>query len=162
MPRFVDVNLRPPWTPLERALELAHGAAWLKVNHHELARLLEREHDPDAKSLAGEAMELRHRLEVDRLVVTWGDRGAWIYSADGESARARPGDGPDVRVVDTVGAGDALAAALIAGVLAGWSDQRALTHGVELADAVCGLRGATPRDLSFYERYRAAWEEVPT
>jgi len=77
--------------------------------------------------------------------------------ADGgvEHARATPLDRS--RLVDSVGAGDAMAAVLVLGALRGWTAARALVRGGELAAAVCTIRGAIPADGAFYEPFRRRW-----
>jgi len=157
LPRFVDVNLRDPWTPLDRARSLAAGAEWLKVNQDELARLLGGEVAPDAEGLVAQAEALRSQLGCGRLVVSWGERGAWLFAPgrSPEHAAAEPRATREQN--DSVGAGDALAATLLLGALAGWLDRTALERGVELAAAICGIRGAIPDDAAFYEPFRSAW-----
>jgi fructokinase len=49
-----------------------------------------------------------------------------------------------VKVADTVGAGDAFAAAMLAGLCLGFPAGRAARHAAKVAAAVCGKRGATP------------------
>jgi len=156
-PLFVDVNLRAPWTPLDRARELARGAAWLKVSRDELARLGEASPAGDDRELARQAGRFIEARAVEHLVVTWGERGAWLFDADGgvEHAHATPIDRE--RLVDPVGAGDAMAAALVLGLLRGWSPGRALVRGGELAAAVCSIRGAIPADDAFYDPFRERW-----
>lgn len=157
LPRFVDVNLRPPWTPLERARRLSHGAAWLKINRDELDSLAGPPASRDVGDLESRAEKLRRELEVERLVVTLGDRGAILLANDRAPWRARAAPPIASDGVDTVGAGDALSAALILGALQGWTDVESLDRGVELAAAVCGVRGAIPRDDAFYRPFRDDW-----
>ena len=156
VPRFVDVNLRAPWWEADAVRRLAAAAAVIKLNDDELPALL-----GDAAggtggidALAGRA---RSVLGADWLVVTLGAEGALVVTADGERLRESPPD--DVAVVDTVGAGDALSAVMIAGRLRRWSPGTALRRAVAFASRICGVRGAVPDDPAFYEPTLATWKE---
>lgn len=179
-PRLIDVNLRPPDTPADRALDLARGAAWLKLNESELEELAaamaarfdpRRDHgtarpDGDRAHRSGTRDEAQHAFETalalrdqagsDRVVVTAGARGALLVGPGGEqeqvpAAETARGDG------DTVGAGDAFTAALVLGICGDWPPRLTLERAAELAAAVCTLRGALPPDQSFYAPFRRAW-----
>jgi len=156
---FVDVNLRPPWTPLARARELCRGAAWIKLNEAELARLSGRAAPGDGAQRAADALALAAGTGGDALVaVTRGALGAELHGAAGRlaSAPAAPlaGEAP----VDPVGAGDAFAAVLLLAALRGWPPTLALGRAAELAAAICGIRGALPDDPGFHDSFRRAWE----
>ena len=100
---FVDVNLRDPWWEPEAVTGLLDGAHWAKFNEDELERLAPPGESPEERARA--AIE-RHGLQA--LLLTGGERGARLFTADGETLEARPQR--QVEVVDTVGAGDAFAA----------------------------------------------------
>lgn len=146
---FVDVNMRPPWWNREGMLGGLRGADWVKLNQDELHELAG---PGDTEASARKLIEhcgLRHML------VTLGAAGAWLFRHDGEAIRARPG--ASVEVVDTVGAGDALASVMLLGIARGWPPQQALERAQEFASAVVGLRGATTRDRSFYRPFIENW-----
>jgi len=71
--------------------------------------------EPDAIAVAARA--LFGRLELDRLLVTLGPRGALAADAQGITRGAAP---RPVQLVDTVGAGDSFSAVVLAGSLRGW------------------------------------------
>ncbi|MFP4606376.1 MAG: PfkB family carbohydrate kinase [Thiohalospira sp.] len=144
---FVDVNLRPPWWERERLGALLDGARWIKLNGDELAELVGGD---DAAS----AEALRRRHGARGVLVTRGDQGAELHTGAGVE-RAMPA--PVARFQDAVGAGDALAAVFLLGELAGWAASTRLQRGVELASAVCGLRGAVSDDPAFYQPFREQW-----
>jgi len=148
-PVFVDVNLRNPWWDAKTVQHLLDAARWCKLNDIELASLAGRA-DP-----AVAARRLIDRHDLDQVFVTLGAAGALALGADGTCERiAAPGD---VAVVDTVGAGDAFAAVLIAGILKGWPIAVTLEQAQQLASAVCGLRGALPREVLFYQDLPTHW-----
>jgi fructokinase len=141
-PAFVDVNLRDPWWDLPTVAAALDGARWGKLNEEELARLA----GPGDPGTAARRLLSRHNLEW--VFVTRGATGAFALSRRGEHHAVTPS--PAAAIVDTVGAGDAFAAAVIAGLLRGWPVPRTLARAQALASAVCGLRGAIPRDPAFY------------
>jgi fructokinase len=59
-----------------------------------------------------------------------------------------------VRVVDTVGAGDAFSAVAIAAHLAGGKCGPALALANRFAAAICGVRGPLPQHGDFFESLR--------
>ena len=152
-PVFVDVNLRDPWWDTELVADALDGARWCKLNDAELARLA----GPGEPARAAARLIARHGLE--RVFVTLGAAGAVAVDAAGATLAVVPPI--DVAVVDTVGAGDAFAAAVIAGLLGGWPVARTLWRAQRLAAAVCGLRGAVSRDGAFYCEVMAHWSDPP-
>lgn len=149
-PVFVDVNLRAPWWDAVLAAAWLGRATWAKLSLEELDRLASGDALPAAR-----ARDLCRRHGLRHVVVTMGDRGALAVDADGAVftvAATSPG-----RVVDTVGAGDAFAAVMIMGELAGWGLPLALERAAAFAGAVCGLRGATVADHRFYEPFLEGW-----
>jgi fructokinase len=134
--RVFDVNLRPPHDDLDVVRRLAKRAEVLKLNADEAARLtgiaVER---PEAQARA-----LQAGTGCAVIVITSGARGAgllrderWKWEA------ARP-----VLVADTVGAGDAFLAALVAQLLTKIPDDALLARACRLGEWVASQRGATP------------------
>ncbi|MBI2515330.1 MAG: carbohydrate kinase [Opitutae bacterium] len=132
--RVFDVNLRPPYDDLGLVRELAAQATLLKMNSAEAARL---------GVATGDELCARHLAEqtgCPTVCVTAGARGAGLLQAGRWYWEpARP-----VAVVDTVGAGDAFLAALLASQLAGAAPERALARACRLGAFVAGCAGATP------------------
>ena len=149
-PVFVDVNLRDPWWDGATVAGLLDGARWCKLNDHELATLA----GPGEPLDAARRLIARHGLQ--QVFVTLGAAGAIAVGADGGFESVTPAH--DTTVVDTVGAGDAFASVLIAGMIQGWPVPLTLQRAQQLASAVCGLRGALARDRAFYEFFLERWE----
>jgi fructokinase len=147
---FIDVNLRPPWYRPDRLLAGLKGAHWVKLNRHELDELA-----PGGDSADRRARDFLARHDLRGLVLTDGADGAAVLTADGEHCEARPE--ANVPVVDTVGAGDALAAVMILGLLRGWPLGASLERAQSFASAVVGQRGATIREPGFYTEFINAW-----
>ena len=150
-PLFVDVNLRNPWWDVKTVAGLLDGARWCKLNNIELASLSGPGDPTDA------ARRLIDRHELEQVFVTLGAAGALTLGADGTCEHVAPAN--NVAVVDTVGAGDAFASVLIAGLLQGWPVTLTLERAQDLASAVCGLRGALPRERTFYQDLQTRWEK---
>ncbi|MGV1098312.1 carbohydrate kinase family protein [Thiovibrio sp. JS02] len=137
--RFYDVNLRPPFTTPELVLASLAEADLVKMNERELFIVggwlqIKKQ---DKKSIA---QEIWTRYDLTALAVTAGSGGAWVVAEDGcFQAEAAP-----VKVIDTVGAGDAFFAALIHGYLR----QRPWPEILDLANRrggyVASRPGATP------------------
>jgi fructokinase len=106
-PRVFDVNLRHSFfTPEMLARSLALSDA-VKLNAEELraaASMLDLRGD-DERTLAE---ELLARFRLNLVAITRGESGSLLVSSEGASEHA----GFRVRVVDTIGSGDAFAAAL--------------------------------------------------
>jgi pseudouridine kinase len=81
---------------------------------------------------------------VDRVVITDGVRGIGAITADG-AVHVPP---PDVRIVDTTGAGDAVAAAAVHALLAGLDTDETVRLAASAAAAVVQSPETTPAALA--------------
>ena len=136
---YYDVNLRPPHTPVERVAVSLEWAQVVKMNEEELA-LLGRELGLAAPTGQETAERLRRRFDVQTLLVTQGEQGAWLVDDDGLLAVA----GLPVAVADPVGAGDAFLAAYIAAAEAGADRQERLRRANRHGALVASLPGGMP------------------
>jgi fructokinase len=137
--RVLDINLRPPFWNEEIVMQSLQLANVLKVNDAELSILA------DVLGWRGADHELLQQL-VDRfslqlVALTRGSAGALLLSESGERSDL-PGQ-PTV-VVDTVGAGDSFAAALVVGLLSGLPIATINAWGNRVAAFVSSQPGATP------------------
>ncbi|WP_234265594.1 carbohydrate kinase family protein [Hydrogenophaga sp. NFH-34] len=115
--------------------QFVQQARWVAVNDYE-ARMLS-----DRTGLSLEALA----AEVDGLLVTLGEQGCDVY-ADGQVTRV-PGVSADA-VVDPTGCGDAFRAALLHGLLQGWSLVRCAELGNRLGALKIASRGGQNYRLS--------------
>ena len=147
---FIDVNLRPPWWQRRAVPGWLAGANWVKLNHHELESL-----DPSGTDQPDQDQQLLDRYELDGLLLTRGEEGATALTANGARHAIKPG--ADVKLVDTVGAGDAFTAVFILGLACDWALDLTLSRAQTFASAVCAFRGATTRDVAFYRNFVNNW-----
>jgi fructokinase len=150
-PVFVDVNLRAPWWNRETVLSSLKAVQTIKMNETELLDLA-----PGGGTLDAGAKILLERYRPELLCVTRGEDGAVAYTP-ARTLRVAP-PGKRAAVVDTVGAGDAFAAVLIAGTLCDWPMETTLDRAQSLAGQVVGLQGAVTEDIGFYRRFRTEWK----
>ncbi len=147
---FMDVNLRAPWWSRDEVMEALHGASCVKVNQDELHQLVQ-----DVTTVEAKAGWLLANTSVQSVIVTQGKGGAEIFMEDGSRRSVAPKSA--LRVVDTVGAGDAFSAIMLLGHIKGWRLDNTLERAQEFASAIVGVRGATVQDVKFYRRFMERW-----
>lgn len=147
---FVDVNLRSPWWDKAVVLRSIEGADWVKLNGDELDLLA-----PGPGEREQRARTMLESLGLNGILLTHGSRGAVLLTADGKQCETRPAASNDI--VDTVGAGDAMASVMILGFLHGWDLQLSMDRAQELASAIVGCRGATVPEPAFYGQFIRSW-----
>ena len=156
--RFVDLNLRDTPDLQALAAQALKMADWVKVNDEELDRLLGwfvcSGAPPADGPLRRQALvDLAARFGVQRWIVTCGERGWFTLDSTGRRDAAGVAQ-PVPQLVDTVGAGDAFSAVVVAGFAARWPLACSLDSAARLAAAVCGVRGAMPDDQAFIDHWR--------
>ena len=136
--RVFDATLRQSFFSSEMIEASLQVANVLKLNEEELQKLAE------LLALDGDELTLIEniagRYHLRLVSLTRGEKGSILYS-EGETS-VHPGY--RVRVVDTVGAGDSFAAALVLGMLMGKRLDVINEAANRLASFVCSRRGATP------------------
>jgi fructokinase len=133
--RLCDLNLRPGWpdpVAIQACLSLANV---LKVNADEWRHL------KAFLGLDGDLRKLLIRLPLRAVCLTQGSEGLHWVDADGTETRV-PALEPAGGIIDTVGAGDAVTAALAAGLVQGEPPLCFLEKGAQWAAQVCGQAGA--------------------
>jgi len=139
--RFLDLNLRPGVDNALCAAESLMLADWVKVNDEELARLTD--WFEAAGDEAAQVASLMDRFALQRLVLTRGAQG-WRFYGPGGAALAEGAGEAQPRLVDTVGAGDAFTAVLLAGHGLGRDLPSTLALANRVAAFICGQRGPLP------------------
>ena len=144
---FVDLNIRLPWFEDDQVAEILRNVDSLKLNVDELAALAGVE-PTDRKTIEVAAARILTKHSLGSLWVTAGADGAYYFD-DQEQIDFVAASKLET-IVDTVGAGDAFAAAVIDGMMKSREPKLILADAVEFAAKVCGLQGATTDDKEFY------------
>lgn len=135
-----DINLRPPFISrevLESSLALARI---VKMNDDEALSLGEW-FSVEIATLEDAARFVWDHSPAEWVCITRGANGANLFARDG-STWSVPGIATNV--VDTVGAGDAFTASLVAGRLKNWSPEASLNFANRLGSLVASRAGAMP------------------
>jgi fructokinase len=136
--RFYDLNLRPGSNSLELASELLLTANVVKLNADEVRFVHQIMGLPaDDEGFCRDGVE---RYGWDAVCITLGAQGCAAWTA-GKYVEAR---GHRVEVADTVGAGDAFAAAFMHGIASGWPAQEIVEFANRLGALVASAPGAIP------------------
>lgn len=134
-----DINLRQHYYTSELVTTLLDQATVLKLNQHELSIVAE------MFDLQGTEDQLLTQLcdtfNLTLVTLTRGEQGSRLFSpAMGDSEMAVL----PVKIIDTVGAGDAFTAAVATGLSEGLELPAIHTLATRLAGYVCSHAGATP------------------
>ena len=146
---FYDINLRADCYSPEVIRASLNKTDILKLNFDELNeyRHMLGSHQTDSEFI----QHLMDEYELVALALTKGGDGSELYTPEGVTRSASQ---PVASVVDTVGAGDAYAAMLAAGILKKWPASKMLSMAAEFATRICGVAGALPESADFYVPYR--------
>lgn len=136
--RVLDVNLRPPYVDRRVLLESLDYANVLKASQEEWQQLM------DWLSLRGDffaaGRALCERFDLRCVIITLGERGSRMADLTGAwRVAAEP-----ITPVDSVGAGDAFAAACCLGLLGRADPDRILSAASKVAGYVCTQHGGAP------------------
>ncbi|SFV06644.1 PfkB family carbohydrate kinase [Pseudoduganella namucuonensis] len=161
--RYLDLNLRDGQFSERVVFDSLSQADILKVNEEELAQLLDwYSHTcPPLDDMASldvrmACAELIANFTLQGIIVTLGARGAGHYGPDGTLTTIAAEPVPEL--VDTVGAGDAFSAVYLYGQALGWPLTQTLERANAFAGAVCGIAGAVPGDMAFYQTWIRRWQ----
>lgn len=136
--RVFDANLRAPHVDAAIALRALERADFVKLNEDEVHRYAAWLGVPAEPAALQRALAARYG--TGSLCVTEGARGARLWHA----GRYVEQPAVAIEVVDTIGAGDAFLAMLLAELLGGSDVAAAMQRAARLAAFVASQRGATP------------------
>jgi len=137
--RVLDFNLRPPHYSKELLMSLIRYAEFIKFNDDELfeiAALLGSKYN----SLEQNLHFIAEKSNATSICVTKGRHGA-VFLHD---KKLYYNSGYQIKVKDTVGAGDSFLATLIAKLLQGEEPQQSLDQACAMGALVAGQEGANP------------------
>jgi fructokinase len=137
--RFYDVNLRPNCYESSLVKECLERATMVKLNDTEVEKITEMIGEPHA-SFEDFCRSYSAKFDWEAVCVTRGAKGCVLLIGD-EYVEA---DGYPVTVADTVGAGDAFAAAFVHGFGKGWPALRIADFANRAGALVASHPGAIP------------------
>lgn len=138
--RILDFNLRPPHYSKDLLMELMQHAEFIKFNDDELfeiAGMMGSKYN----SLEQNLLFIAVKSNAKSICVTKGRHGAVLM----HDKKLYYNSGYQVKVKDTVGAGDSFLGTLIAKLLLGETPQEALDQACAVGALVAGKEGANPR-----------------
>ena len=136
--KVFDINLRQQFYTREVLEGSMERADILKINEEEIL-VVARMYGIHG-SAEDTCRELMKRFRLGMVILTCGSVGSYVFHGDGMSYL----DTPEVKVADTVGAGDSFTGAFVACILAGRSVEEAHKTAVEVSAYVCTRTGAMP------------------
>jgi len=147
---FYDINLRPSCYNKAIIKKSLLKTDILKLNTGELGKLKQ------TLSLKVSDDDLVYHLmethSIPMVSLTKGESGSELFTNHG-CFSSEPAEA--IKVVDSVGAGDAYAAMLAAGRLEKWRPEEILDRASLFASRICEIKGAIPDSASFYEPFKA-------
>lgn len=150
--KVFDINLRQSWYSREVIEESLKRCNVLKINDEEIitvAKILDLGEitgvDPQKEllqpvSFEDQVRDLIRIYDLQMVVLTCGAFGSYVITADELSFQPTP----EVKVADTVGAGDSFTGSFCAAILAGKPIKEAHKIGVDVSAFVCTQKGAMP------------------
>ena len=137
--RIFDINLRQNWYTEEVIKTSLQKANVLKINDDELL-IIQRMFGYIDITPENTCRLIMRDYQLDMLILTCGDKGSYIFTKDEMSYLSTN----NIKVVDTVGAGDSFTASFIASMLKGKTIHEAHRIAVNVSAFVCTQEGATP------------------
>lgn len=142
--RICDLNLRKDCFDGESVLFCLEHATILKISDEEEPTLRQFEYylpiDSNPKSIATAILQKFSNIKY--IIITLGDKGAFVYCADENRYFTIPSS--PVKVSSTVGAGDSFIAAWSTSVLSGSTPEAATEKAVKLSGFVVSKSDAIP------------------
>lgn len=138
---FYDINLRTGHWNLALVQRLSHLASIIKLNEAEAETLFSLTRSKEETfSLENFCDRWAWSYRIDVICVTLGPAGCLVY----DQGKCQRVPGYNITVSDTVGSGDAFAAAFLHGYNRGWQIPKAAQFANALGALVASRAGATP------------------
>lgn len=147
---FCDLNIRQNFYSKEVIERSLAASNVVKMNIEEL-KLLNELLASESFGLISSAEKIKLKYKIDLLCVTLGEEGAVLFK-DNEvnSYKSRS----TVKLIDTVGAGDAYASILCIGYLLDWKLQKINEAANDFAGEIVKIKGALPVGYEIYNKFR--------
>ena len=137
---FYDMNLREGHWSLDLVQRLSRLASIIKLNESEAETLFRLTRSLERFSLEEFCRYWSSTYNIETICITLGGAGCAVFI----NGTLRTYPGYTIKVVDTVGAGDAFAAAFLHGLHLGWPVERIAPFANSLGALVASRAGATP------------------
>ncbi|MDE6294592.1 MAG: carbohydrate kinase [Muribaculaceae bacterium] len=137
--RVFDINLRQGFYTKEILCDSMERCNILKINDEELVTVSRMFGYPGI-DLQDKCWILLGKYNLKMLILTCGINGSYVFTPGNVSYQPTP----EVKVADTVGAGDSFTAAFISSILKGKSVAEAHACAVQTSAFVCTCQGAMP------------------
>lgn len=147
---FCDLNIRQNFYSKEVIERSLAASNVVKMNIEEL-KLLNELLASESFGLISSAEKIKLKYKIDLLCVTLGEEGAVLFK-DNEvnSYKSRS----TVKLIDTVGAGDAYASILCIGYLLDWKLEKINKAANDFAGEIVKIKGALPEGYEIYNKFR--------
>jgi fructokinase len=147
---FYDINLRPGCYEKPAIEKSLLRTDILKLSIGELEKLKKMlSFKTNNEAFVHYLMEA---YSIRTVSLTKGEMGSAMFTKQ-RSFTSGPAEA--IKVIDSVGAGDASAAMLAAGLLRNWQPQEILDRASQFASRICEIKGAIPDSASFYEPFKS-------
>ena len=137
--KIFDINLRQQFYTKEVICQSLKYCNVLKINDEELV-LIGRMFDYPGLDMENKCWLILGKYDLDMLVLTCGTNGSYVFTPGQMSFQ----ETPDVKVADTVGAGDSFTGSFVGSILNGKSVPEAHHTAVQVSAYVCTQNGAMP------------------
>lgn len=138
--KIFDINLRQGFYTKEILCQSMKKCNILKINDEELVTVSRMFGNPGI-DLQDKCWILLAKYDLKMLILTCGVNGSYVFTP-GEISFIET---PQVKVADTVGAGDSFTAAFVTAILKGKTVHEAHKQAVEISAYVCTQNGAMPQ-----------------
>lgn len=138
--KIFDINLRQGFYTKEILCQSMKKCNILKINDEELVTVSRMFGNPGI-DLQDKCWILLAKYDLKMLILTCGVNGSYVFTP-GEISFIET---PQVKVADTVGAGDSFTAAFVTAILKGKMVHEAHKQAVEISAYVCTQNGAMPQ-----------------
>jgi fructokinase len=146
---FYDINLRPGCYTNAIIEKSLLAADILKLNTDELEKLKQiLSLNMNQNKFANHLMET---YSISTVSLTKGEFGSELFTNQ-SNFTYEPTE--KIKVIDSVGAGDAYAAMLVAGLIEKWQPEKILDQASLFASRICQIKGAIPNSASLYDPFK--------
>ena len=137
--KVCDLNLRPPNYTIDVLLELMKKADFIKLNDDELFEI-SKDLGSKYNSLEQNVQFISDLTDTKYICITKGNHGALLLFEN----ELYYNSGYQIKVIDTVGAGDSFFGSLLSKLLSGTDPQEAVDFACAIGALVAGSEGANP------------------